>query len=79
MAAGYRALIKRGPGSPAGASLLHLIREDAETSLCGLPRSMLSSGGVFNEVVCPECIEYLPKRVAFSEQHPKVKRRSTGS
>ena len=69
----YRALIKRGPGSPGGAALLHLIREDAEASLCGIPRSSLSSGGVFNELVCSECIEYLPKRQAFSAQHPKVK------
>ena len=76
MAAGgrnYRALIKRS-GGPGGGSPLHLIRDDAEASLCGIPRASLSGGGIFDEVVCPECIEWLPKRIEFSDEHPKVER-----
>ena len=61
----YRALIKR-TGGPSGGSLLHLIREDAEASLCGIPRSSLTEGGMFDDLVCSECIEWLPKRVKAS-------------
>ena len=39
-----------------------------------LPRASLSGGGIFDEVVCPECIEWLPKRIEFSDEHPKVER-----
>ena len=67
----YRALIKRSM-SPSGGTLLHLIREDAEASLCGIPRAQLSNAGGFDQLVCPECIEWLPKRVQFSQVHPKV-------
>ena len=69
----YRALIKRSM-SPSGGTLLHLIREDAEASLCGIPRAQLSNAGGFDQLVCPECIEWLPKRVQFSQVHPKVQR-----
>lgn len=69
----YRALIKRST-SPSGGTWLHLIREDAETSLCGIPRAQLSSAGGFDELLCPECIEWLPKRERFSDEHPKVRR-----
>jgi hypothetical protein len=37
----YLALVKRS-GGPSGGSNLHLIREDAEASLCGIPRSLLT-------------------------------------
>jgi hypothetical protein len=67
----YRALIKRGAG-PSGGTLLHLIRDDAEASLCGIPRTVLTSGGVFDELVCPDCIEWLPRRMDFSRQHRRV-------
>jgi hypothetical protein len=50
-----RALIKRAVG-PSGGSLLHLIRDDAEASLCGIPRSSLTSGGHTDEVICPDCL-----------------------
>lgn len=67
----YRALIK-GSLSPSGGTLLHLIREDAEASLCGIPRAQLHTAGGFDELVCPECIDWLPKRMDFSQGHPKV-------
>jgi hypothetical protein len=69
----YRALIKRA-GGPSGGTLLHLIREDSETSLCGIPRAQLSGSGIFDELVCPECIDWLPRRMDFSTRHPKVER-----
>ena len=72
IAANYRALIRRAAG-PSDSTLLHLIREDAETSLCGIPRAQLSGGSRSDELVCPECIEWLPKRLEFSKQHPRVK------
>lgn len=67
----YRALITRSL-SPSGGTLLHLIREDSETSLCGIPRAQLSGSGIFDELVCEECIEWLPKRLGFSEEHRRV-------
>jgi hypothetical protein len=67
----YRALIKRSM-SPSGGTLLHLIREDSETSLCGIPRAQLGSAGGFDELVCPDCIEWIPKRIDFSAAHPRV-------
>ncbi len=69
----YRALIKRA-GRPSGGTLLHLIREDSETSLCGIPRPSLAGGGLFDELVCPECLEWLPKRMDFSQAHPKIEK-----
>jgi len=67
----YRALIKRSM-SPSGGTLLHLIREDSETSLCGIPRESLGGGGIFDELVCPDCIEWLPRRMDFSAAHPRL-------
>jgi hypothetical protein len=55
-------------------SLLHLIREDAEASLCGLPRPSLASDGVFDQLVCPDCIEWLTKRRAASAKMRTVER-----
>jgi len=44
---------------------VHLVREGAEASLCGLPRAGLGpSGGA--DFACPECIEWLPRRMAAS-------------
>ncbi len=54
----YRALVRRST-SPSGGTLLRLIREDAEASLCGIPRAQLSSAGGFDELVSPECIDWL--------------------
>jgi hypothetical protein len=67
----YLALVKRSAG-PSGGSLLHLIRDDSEASLCGIPRSSLGQGGAFDHEVCGECIEWLPKRMEFSEAHHAV-------
>jgi hypothetical protein len=61
MSRNYRALIKRG-ARPSGGTLLHLIREDAEASLCGIPRSSLTSGGLFDELICPDCVARLSQR-----------------
>jgi hypothetical protein len=69
----YRALIELAGGS-GGGSLLHLIREDSETSLCGIPRVRLTGGGEFDEVVCPDCIDWLPRRMDFSAAHPRVEK-----
>ena len=60
-AARYRALAEVD-----GGSVLHLVREDAEASLCGVPRAMLDSGRLSDPVVCPDCIEWLPKRMAVT-------------
>jgi len=69
----YRALIQ--PSSkPAGGRALHLIHDGDEASLCGIPRAQLGQGGGFDDLVCEECIEWLPKRRDFSTQHPRVKR-----
>jgi hypothetical protein len=55
-------------------SLLHLIREDAEASLCGIPRPALSDAGVSDQLVCPDCIEWLTKRRAASAEMRAVER-----
>ena len=52
---------------------MHLIREDAETSLCGIPRAQLSNSNVGEVFMCSDCLEWLPKRVAFSGIYPKIK------
>jgi hypothetical protein len=69
----YRALVKRSAG-PSDGTLLHLIRDDSETSLCGILRAQFGGGGSFDEIVCPECIACLPKRLDFSPAHPKVEK-----
>jgi hypothetical protein len=58
----YRALIERSH-VVRGSAFLHLTREDAEATLCDTPRSALISGGQFDELVCMECVEWLPKRL----------------
>jgi hypothetical protein len=56
-------------------SLLHLIRDDAEASLCGIPRPSLGTAGGFDEVVCSDCLEWFEKRRAASRGFPKVEPR----
>jgi hypothetical protein len=68
----YRALVRR-EGGPSGGSLVHLIRDGSEAALCGTPRPALVPGGVFDEVVCPDCIEWLPKRMAATQRNPRAK------
>ncbi len=68
----YRALIKRS-GGPSGGSLIHLIRDDAEASLCGIPRPSLGTAGGFDELVCADCLEWFEKRRAVSGTFPAAK------
>lgn len=51
---------------------MHLIRDEDEASLCGIPRSSLGQGGMFDNEVCAECIDWLLKRMDFSQEHPRV-------
>jgi hypothetical protein len=67
MARAYRVLTVRVAGMP-GRSFLHLVGEDSEASLCGLPRAALGAGRVDDDLVCPICIEWLPKRRAASSR-----------
>ena len=69
----YRALIVRA-ANPPGGSVLHLVRDGAEASLCGLPLATLGTGESEGGRVCPECIDWLPKRMAVTgvfERPPK--------
>jgi hypothetical protein len=67
----YRALVQRAPVASGGARL-HLIREDAEASLCAIPRPHLASGGPFDELLCPDCLEWLPRRMEASRKLRKA-------
>jgi len=59
--------------STADEGLVHLVREDAEVSLCGIPRAMLSSGGTIDDTtVCRECIDWIPRR--WTGSNPKAAR-----
>lgn len=59
MSTPYLAFIGEGE---LGAEV-HLVREDAEASLCGLPRASLSSTGLIENVrVCRDCIDWTAKR-----------------
>jgi hypothetical protein len=69
----YRALIKRTAGQ-SGGSLLHLIRDDAEASLCGIPRSSLTNGAHLADLVCADCLGWFDKRRAVSGSFRKVER-----
>ena len=67
MATAYLAFIE------AGAMKVHLVRESAEASLCGLPRSALSDGGrVLRASVCRECVDWIPRR--WTQTLPKAAR-----
>ena len=68
----YRVL---GPRSKAatGGKFLHLVREDAESSLCGIPRTVLDAPH-FDAFMCVECIEWLLKRRMVSSQFKPVAR-----
>ena len=54
-------------------SLVHLVREDAEASLCGIPRAALGVALV-DERVCPECVEWLARRRMVSGAQSRVKK-----
>ena len=69
----YRALVSRTDNNSTGGALLHLIRDDNESSLCGIPRSSLDRAGSFDQVVCATCIDWLPKRAQASAIYPTYK------
>jgi len=54
-------------------SVVHLVREDAEASLCGIPRSALGPA-LIDEYVCSKCVEWLARRRAVSGEQPRVKK-----
>jgi hypothetical protein len=58
-----------------GEDRVHLVGEDAEAALCGVPRSHLGPGAG-GELVCEECLEWLARRKSLSNAFPKVKRPS---
>lgn len=68
----YRALSVRTVN--ARSKVLHLIREDSEASLCGMPRGALGPCESSDQVVCDDCIEWLTKRKAASANFRAVKR-----
>lgn len=67
----YRALVKRSGGA-VGSAPLHLIRDDAEASLCGLPRVSLGAAGGLDDVVCDDCLTWLVRRRAMTGNLPTV-------
>jgi hypothetical protein len=66
----YRAL--KQSGTDAG-SLLHLIRDDAEASLCAIPRSSLTGAGDLDQVVCGACLEWFEKRRKITGEHNAIR------
>ena len=66
----YRVFSDRVTQAKSG-SALHLVREDAEASLCGIPRTALGAGGLADEFVCVDCIDWLLKRRAVSGKFPR--------
>jgi len=62
----FRALISNSLVSNGGT--LHLTPDDADASLCGIPRAALRPGGLLNEVVCSTCIKWLPKHLEASRK-----------
>jgi hypothetical protein len=63
----YRAL--KQIGRTDGGSLLHLIRDDAEASLCAIPRSSLTGAGNLDQLVCAACLEWFDKRRKVTGEH----------
>jgi hypothetical protein len=69
----YRVLTTRARAA-RGADLLHLVREDAESSLCGIPRPVLGEPQL-DALLCSDCVEWLLKRRSVSAQFRPVNRR----
>lgn len=67
----YRAMIVRSSG-PAGGTLLHIVGNTAAASLCGIVVERLGPGGLFDTVICQECIEAVRElgARAFQTEHP---------
>jgi len=53
-----------------GDSVLHLVREDAEASLCGIPKSALDDP-VPHQLVCADCIDWPHKLRLVSGGQPR--------
>src|SRR5260370_17981552 len=68
----YRVLSPRARAA-TGGKLLHLVREDAESSLCGIPRSVLMEPEL-DPLVCADCVEGLLKRRMISGAFQPVSR-----
>ncbi len=68
----YRVLSPRAR-TATGGKLLHLVREDAESSLCGIPRSVLMEPEL-DALVCSDCVEWLLKRRIISGEFKPVAR-----
>lgn len=66
----YHALVERG--GHLGGSLFHLVREGSEASLCGIGRDRLQPGRSLQEIVCSQCIQWLPKLLAATGQNSRV-------
>jgi hypothetical protein len=53
-------------------SRVHLVADEAEASLCGIPRSALGETPAAGDLVCRDCVDWLPKRKAMSEALRRV-------
>ncbi|HSS61374.1 MAG TPA: hypothetical protein VLK30_07955 [Candidatus Limnocylindrales bacterium] len=58
--------------STAGTGKLHLARDDAEASLCGIPHTALGPGRLQDDFVCLDCIDWLVRRRMVSGQQQRV-------
>jgi hypothetical protein len=67
----YRVLTFQGPGSSPRPAL-HLVREDAEASLCGIPRRSLDDSLYLEGFVCVDCIDWLTRRRTVSRAEHRV-------
>jgi hypothetical protein len=60
-------------GQGENGSRVHLVREDAEASLCGLPRAGLSSSATIeNAHVCRDCVDWTAKRWTGTDRKPPL-------
>jgi hypothetical protein len=70
--ADYRALVLR-TAEESLAERAHLVREDSEAALCGIPRAALGPGEG-GELVCADCVDWLAKRKTASLAMRKTSR-----
>jgi len=68
----YRVLVAR-TAEEALADRAHLVREDSEAALCGIPRSALGPGDG-GELVCSDCVDWLARRKTASLAMKKISR-----
>jgi hypothetical protein len=52
--------------------VLHLVRDDAEAALCGVPRRTLGVRTVPEGLVCDVCVEWLWRRRSVSAATKRV-------